>query len=176
MIIKKDEVRNMCKLVAPKYGFDWRLIYAVCLQECDKEKDGSFDPSVARVEQRYYRKYTEVFDLATTTEVLLATSYGVMQMMGQSLNEAGYFKWFFYSQSQRTQNHYGNPLSEISIVKAINKYCVNLEWMIRWGCKWMAVKREKAKNNERLMLTYWNGSSAYPDEIYKRLETIKAET
>lgn len=163
----------MCEKIAPQFNFDSKLIYAVCLQEGGKNKDGTFAPDIARLEQNFYRKYVEdELELATTSEVLLAASYGVMQMMGDSLRQADYFKWYFSNMDTRMQEILGHPHSQFCIPNALDAYCVNLEWMIIWGCKWMDIKRKLAKGNERLMLTYWNGSSAYPDEVYEKLKGI----
>lgn len=164
----------MCKKVTPDYGFNEKLIYAVCLQESERNKDGTFAPDVARLEQGFYRRYVEdELKLATTSEVLLAASYGVMQMMGESLRQAGYFKWYFENMDTQMQQVLGHPLSQFAIPSAIDAYCENLEWMIIWGCIWMDKKRKLAKGEERLMLTYWNGSSHYPNEVYSKLKTIK---
>lgn len=175
MIFTKYQVKEQCILTAPKFDFDWTLIYAICLQECSKSLRGEFEPDVARMEQGFYRRYVEdQNELATSTEVLLSASYGIMQMMGLSLKEVGYLQWWFdnYNNDEwkKVLNH---SLSQIAIPQAIDAYCVNLEWMIEWGCRWMDVKRKKAKGDLRKMLTYWNGSSLYPDKIFEKMKFIK---
>ena len=172
MKFTKEQVYQACKDIAPKYEFDPKLIYAVCLQE--GEKDGkNFEPDVARLEQGYYRKYVEPKnELATTTEVLLSASYGVMQMMGQSLREAKYFDWYYMVSKEM----YGLtfPLSEIAVPKAINYFCVNLDVMITWGCEWMSFKRKLAKGDTNRMLGLWNGdlSGKYAKEVITKFNQI----
>lgn len=174
MIFTKEDVSRQCKAIAPKYNFDPELIYAVCLQESDKDEKGNFDPDVARLEQGYYLKYVEKKNnLATTTEILLSASYGVMQMLGDSLKQAKYFDWYF----TKFKDLYNltNPLSEIAVPKALNFYCVNLDVMIDFGCIWMDIKRSLAKGDIRKTLAYWNGSPEYPDKIFARMKSINSE-
>lgn len=173
MTFTKEQVRQACDLIAPQHEFSPKLIYAVCLQEGGKDSSGKFAPDIARLEQGFYRKYVEKHQaLATTSEVLLAASYGIMQMMGESLRLVGFFQWYYEHQSNTTKARLGDPLSQIAIPKAIDEYCENLEWMIEWGCKWMSVKRARADGDVRKMLTYWNGSSKYPDEIFERMKDL----
>ena len=184
MTYKEDEVYLACKTIAPAFGFDPKLVMAICKQECEHrviDPDGKFrfHPELfradkARLEQNYYDKYVErQNELATTTEGLFALSWGVMQMMGLSLKECGFFQWWFSQQPGALQVFVQNPLSDVAVVKALNWYVVNLEAMIQWGCKWLTKKKELAHGDERLMLTYWNGSSSYPDKIYQQMELIK---
>lgn len=173
MTFTKQQVHDQCLITAPAYNFDPKLIFAVCLQEGEKEKD-NFEPDVARLEQGFYRKYVESKnDLATTTEVLLAASYGVMQMLGESLREVKYFDWYY----MKFKDIYKltNPLSEIAVPKAINYYCEHLDSMIEWGCAWMSKKRDLAKGDINRMLDLWNGCSdgSYHKEVLQKLKNIK---
>lgn len=176
MNFSRDEVYDVCKVVALKYDFDPKLIFAVCLQEGAQNKKKEFAPDIARLEQGYYRKYVEPMTLATTSEILLSASYGIMQMMGLSLKEAGYFEWYFYSQcDEKMRKLLGSPLSQFAIPNAIDTYCVNLFWMIDWGAQWLAKKREIARGNEKKMLCLWNGdlTGKYYNEVMKKIKTIK---
>ena len=170
-IFAKIDVFNACKTIAPKYELDPKLIYAVCLQEGSKNKKGDFEPDVARLEQGYYRRYVEPMILATTSEVLLAASYGIMQMMGLSLKEAGFFQWYFDHCSGGTRLAIKAPMSQYAVPSALDAYCTNLNWMIEWGCKWMVTKRDKAKWDIEKMLGYWNGdtSGKYASEVLERM-------
>lgn len=178
MNFTRQQVYDACKLITPRYDFEPKLIYAVCLQESDKNKDGSFNPDIARLEQGFYRKYTEPMSLATTSEVLLAASFGIMQMMGESLKEVGFFEWFFYSQcSPGMQKILGSPLSQFCIPHAIDAYCVNLIWMIDFGCQWLSQKRNLANGDEKKMLGLWNGdqSGNYYNKVMEKYKTINFE-
>jgi hypothetical protein len=162
----KKEVFDMCNIVAPQFGFEPSLIKAVCLQEGGKNKDGTFAPDRARLEQGFYIRYVEnKNELATTSEVLLSASYGVMQMMGLSLKEAGYFDFYFNQSSM--QNILGSPLSQFAIPSALDEYCVNLKWQIEWGCKWLQKKKALAKGDINKTLSLWNGdmTGKYANEV-----------
>ena len=172
MKYSKDQVYQMCKDIAPKYQFDPKLIFAVCLQEGEKEGN-NFEPDVARLEQGFYRRYVEgKNELATTTEVLLSASYGVMQLMGQSLREAKYFDWFY----MKFKDVYSltDPLSEIAVPKAINYFCEHLDIMVQFGCTWMDVKRKLAGGDIVKMLGLWNGDKTgkYASEVLAKLKRI----
>lgn len=171
MKFTKEQVREMCEIEAAKIGISAKLAFAVCLQEGEKNKKGEFEPDVARLEQGYYRRYVENLELATTSEILLSASYGIMQMMGLSLKEAGYFHWYFMKQTEERRRFLGNPLSQLCIVSAIDDYVVNLEWMIRWGCGWLDSKIKLAGGDIKKGLGYWNGdkSGKYAAEVLARM-------
>jgi len=175
MTFTKDEVYKVCKQIAPAFGFEPKLLYAFCLQEGGKDQSGNFDPSVARLEQGFYRRYTEPMTYATTTEVLLSASYGILQMMGESLREVGYFEWYYQQQLPRLQSFLGNPLSEIAVAKAINFYCDHLEVMVTWGARWLKKKFQLAKGDLKLTCQYWNGDKTgkYYKEVMEKYNSVK---
>ena len=176
MNFTKKQVFEMCQKIAPEFGFDPKLIMAICIQESAKTKDGRFAADVARLEQGYYRRYVKNMSLATTTEILFSASYGVMQMMGLSLKEAGFFTWWYNQLSKPSKVVFGSPLSAMSVPFAINEYCVNLEWMIRWGCKHFEGKLKRAKGDTTKALGYWNGdlSGEYASEVLEKKKRLKS--
>lgn len=175
MIIAKEAIRAACDLIAPKYDFDPAFIYAVCLKEGGKDSAGNFDPSIARMEQGYYRRYTEPMDYATTTEILLAASYGVMQMMGLSLKESGYFQFYFKQVADDFRKIIQEPFSAFAVQAGLNAYCVHIDWMVEFGCKWMDNKRTLADGNVIKMLGLWNGdrSGKYASDVLKIYNGLK---
>ncbi len=177
MIFTKDEVYQICKQVAPAFGFEAKLAFAFCLQESAKDSKGNFNPSRARLEPGFYSYYIEKQELETTNEVLYSASFGILQMMGQSLKEVGYFQWYFDQQSDNMKSFLGNPFSEISVPKAINYYCTNLEVMITWGLRWLKKKNELAKGNIQLLCRYWNGDKTgkYYNELMQKYNSIKEQ-
>lgn len=175
MIFLKNDVYLMCKRVAPIFKFDAKLVFAICLQEGGRTKNGNFKPDMARLEQGFYLRYIEKQNYPTTNEVLYSASYGIMQMMGISLKEVGFFKWWFNQKSDKAKIYLKSAYSEISIPKAINAYCVNLEWMIVWGTRWLKRKDKRAKGNIEKLAMYWNGDTTgkYYKELMKKYNSIK---
>lgn len=175
LIFTKEQVFEACRAIAPLQGFDPLLVYAICLQEGAKGKSGEFFPDRARLEQGYYLKYVEVDDLATTTEVLLAASYGVMQMMGLSLKEVGYFDFYFKQLNTGMKELLHEPMSQFAVPSAIDAYCESLNWQIEWGCKHLDRKRRAAGGDVVKMLSLWNGDSTgkYAGEVLQKLEQVK---
>lgn len=175
MTVTRKDVKDACDLIAPEFDFDPDLIFAVCLIEGGKDSAGSFDPSVARLEQGYYRRYVEHNDYATTTEILLSASYGVMQLMGLSLLEAGFFEFYFNQVSDDFKKVIKEPRSMFAMTSALNAFCVHLDWMIRFGCKWMDKKRQLADGDVTKMLSFWNGdlTGHYASKVLKKYNSIK---
>jgi hypothetical protein len=173
MTFTKEQVLASCNVIAPALKFDPLLVYAICLQEGARDGD-EFDPSVARLEEGFYLRYVEKKnDLATTSEVLLAASYGVMQMMGLSLMELDFFEYYF-NLAVVPKEYLGSPLSQVCIVSAIDWYCENLNAQIEWGTKHLAKKRELAENQVGKMLDLWNGdrTGKYRTEVLKRFHDV----
>jgi hypothetical protein len=152
--MKPSEVLAICKKVAPAHGFDPLLIMAVCLQE------SGYDQTEVRLEQNFYRKYARPQNLPTTDEVLLAASYGLMQLMGESLLEAGYFgAW-----------SYGN------IPQKIDALMENPELQVVLGCQWLAHKMKGLQtNNVERGLRAYNGSAEYPPLVFAKWDELKKE-
>ncbi len=153
-------------------------------QECAKTKDGRFNASVGRLEQGYYSMYVEKkMELASTTEALLATSWGVWQLMGLSLFELKYFEWYFKnipSAEWREKVLYTGH-TPLAVTEAINYFAVNLDLQCEYACKLLAVKRnigEKMQNFKgetdplRKMLLLWNGGGnlKYDDEVMEKMK------
>lgn len=158
MTFTKEQVLASCQKIAPQYGFTPSLIYAICQQEGAREGT-DWDPSVARLEQGFYRRYVEQMNYATTSEVLLSASYGVMQMMGESLMELGYFEWYFDQQPQEMKGILDRPRSQFAIPSAIDYYCTHLDVMIEWGVKWFKRKFNAAGGDTTKALLAWNGGA-----------------
>ena len=175
----KTEIYNTCKIVAPKYKFEPQLILAICAQESQDQKvKDACDEYATRMENGFLNKYTRKFELATTTECSLAISYGLMQLMGQSLNEMHYFEWFrkWYNSQHPTGTLLLEELSEITVCKGINHFMMNPQWHVEWGVKWLDRKRSQTKDGStEEMLLRWNGggNEDYADEVLKHYKEIK---
>ena len=156
--MKRDDVWAIVKRTAPLYEFDPLLFLALCEQESiDPDEPTIYRDRAARLEQGFYVNYTEKEDFATTTEVLYATSYGLTQMLGESLDHVGYFDWWFSLQTPMSQAFLQSAKQDIAVVKAINEYMTHPEWQIERGCMWLKKKQKLAGSDTTKMLRLWNG-------------------
>jgi len=175
MIIDRGKVIDACKNAQTKYDLEWQLLYAICLQEGQKSKTGEFDPAVARLEQGYYRAYVENMDLATSSEILLSASWGVMQLMGLSLLEMEYFEWYFNQCPEGMKAVLKGPRTQFAIPNALDAYAMDIDLMVDWGTQWLQGKIKQAKGNIWKGVLRWNGggNAAYPDEVRSKYLLIK---
>lgn len=141
----------LCLHLAPGFGFDPLLILAIC------EQESGYDETLYRLEERFNARYIRARSLPTTTEILLSASYGLMQTMGESLRDIGYFSWWFSQQAAACQAWLAEPLSEIAVVKALNEYMIRPEWQIKQGLVWLKRKQKIAGNDTMKLLRLWNG-------------------
>jgi hypothetical protein len=153
------------------------VLLAICEQESEKAGRNSllYRGDVMRLEQNYYRRYTEPLSWATTTEALLAMSFGIPQMMGLSLYELGWFDEEFHRQSPEYQVCYIQPMGEENVPKALNRYCVSFTDQVQTEADHFAKKLKAAKGDLREALLFWNGGSNphYPDEVLRRIPPLK---
>ncbi len=175
MTFTKEKVFETVKVIAPVYKFDPLLIQSVCLQEGGRNKDGTFAPNRARLENDFYSRYVEKNDWATTSEGLLAMSYGVMQIMGLELLRLGFFEFYLSQCSDGLKLILQTPRSQFGIPSGIDAFCENINWQIEYGCKLMSEKRAKANGDINQMLLYWNGggNKQYDDEVIARWNKLK---
>lgn len=156
MRLTEEQIFSMCDVIAPKHLLDASLIKAICLQECERNKDGTFAPDIIRLEQNYYRRYVKPLTYQPSTKAMLSASYGVMQMMGLSLLEIGYLN------------------NEVDMKMDLDKYVESLELQIEWGCRWFLRKLRSAKGDIAKALCYWNGdmTGRYAEQVLERQRKI----
>ena len=123
---------------------------AVCLQE------SGYDQSEVRLEQQFYRKYVRPQNLPTTDEILLSASYGLMQVMGESFLELGWFGAWEYGK----------------IPQMLDKLMGDAELQISLGCQWLKHKMAGLDNLERGLRAY-NGSAEYPPLVFAKWDELK---
>ncbi len=164
MIFTLSQIKESAKAIAPSFKFDPALIVGIAKQECMKDANGNFDASVSRLEQGFYQNYVaKKMNLATTSEVLLACSFGVWQLMGLSLWELKFI----------------DAMTDIPYT--LDHFCVDLNLQCEYACGHLATKRDKANkmasfrgetDKERMMLLLWNGGSApnYANEVLTKKE------
>jgi len=183
MLFTKEQTFEMCKKVAPIFEFDPLVVMTFCVQEAQKDEHDSnlLDAEAAGLEQGFYRKFVRknpaLKGWATSSKVLMASSYGVMQEMGLCLFEDGYIDWYFNQATDGMKQWLQSKYSQMAIPSAIDAIDVNLEWMITWGCKHLAGKRKAANGDTKKMVLLWNGGGrpAYYDEWLEKYETVKKE-
>jgi len=149
--MQKNDVYELCKQIAPKYGLDPIFILAIC------EQESGYNETEARLENGYYRKYVRPDNLPTTCEILLAASYGLMQTMGDVLAQIGYISY---------DNWPG-------IAPGIDKYMVTPADQVDCGCQWM----KKKVGNDPIFDVFWkyNGSPDYKPLVMARYNKLKQE-
>ena len=69
---------------AQKYGLEPEIVAAVC------EQESSWNPWAARYEPLFYVKYVAPMNLPGTESQMRATSFGLMQIMGETAREFGF--------------------------------------------------------------------------------------
>src|SRR3990167_5296271 len=99
--MNKPEIITLARSIAEKHGLDPSLVLAVIEQESE------FDPWAIRYEKGFYKSYIAGMDeeelivrppcSRDTEEIMRATSWGLMQVMGQVARERG-FKGVFLSE------------------------------------------------------------------------------
>jgi soluble lytic murein transglycosylase-like protein len=73
------------KKYATKYGLDFVYVAAVC------EQESGWNPWAVRFEPDFYTRYISGMNLPDATErQMRATSFGLMQIMGQTAREHGF--------------------------------------------------------------------------------------
>jgi len=178
MKVHRDEVYEHCKVIAPKHNFEAQLVLTFACQEAKKDDKNPllFLADVCRLEQRYYGRYIQAMNYATTTEGLLAMSYGVFQMMGESLRESGYFDRDFLSKPQAYRDSYGNnPMHFAAVPDCLNRYCMDLDAQIESACVWLEKQRKKVGDDPRKICLAWNGGGRpeYADEFFQKYEIVR---
>jgi len=175
----KTEILAICKTAAKSYGIDPLLIMAVCEQESQDQKEkGSCDEYAVRLENGFYNRYIKRFEFATSSEVLLSASYGLMQVMGESLREMKYFEWYrkWYNGQHPTWPLLTEELSQLTVVKGIDDFMINPIWQIEWGIKWFDRKLKGASGNVETALQRWNGGGNpnYAKEVMSKFDRMKS--
>ena len=136
-----DDLIALAKGAAQELELDPALVCAVC------EQESSWNPWAMRFEPMFLAHYVKpsLPEAPTTGEMARATSWGLMQIMGEVAYEFGFQGKFF------------SELCDPSTGLA-------------WGCKKLA-HCLKARGDVKAALLMWNGggNSAYPDQVMARM-------
>lgn len=140
------QLQGLARVAAEAHGIDPALVQAVCHHESANWKQWA-----VRYEPGFYTKYVEkIAGISATEKTMRATSFGLMQCMGQVAREYGFA---------------GDDLTELL------DPVTNLEY----GCRKLAkcLKLENGNVN-RALLRYNGGSNQdYPDLVLRHLELYK---
>jgi len=136
------ELIELAKATARKHVLDPALVAAVC------EQESSWNPWAMRFEPGFLARYIKptLPDAPTTGEIARATSWGLMQVLGQTAFELGFNDKYFSS------------LCDPSVG-------------LLWGCTKLA-KCIDSRSDQRLALLMWNGGGRpqYADEVLARMK------
>lgn len=149
------EIRTLVNESSLRYSLDPTIIYAVIWQE------SKGDPHAARFEPNFYKRLVlpktraelsgyvpEYLPTLDTEKVMRSTSYGLMQIMGETA------RWFGGTRVRYLDVWLRDP-------------AVNVEL----GTRYLAhLIHERARGNVIKGLRLYNGSSAYPPKIQKHIE------
>lgn len=126
---------------ALKYGLDPKLVCAVC------EQESSWNPWAVRYEPAFYLRYIAPMNLANATEAQMrSTSFGLMQIMGQTAREFGFCEHF---------------LSELC----------DPDTGVEYGCKKLQKCFSVHGDAETSLLAYNGGSNPnYPSQVLARVK------
>lgn len=157
----KLQIYQIIKKENEAYGFDPILLLSIV------EQESSFDETSLRMEDGFQERYLKhLQDLPTTSSVLLSTSYGLMQTLGEALLEDGYMEFFQdWYKDKYAQEIRGR--SQIGIVKSIDEFMIHQDWQIRYGIKHFKKKWDTAHGDRHKALLGYNGGGkpSYPIEV-----------
>ncbi len=134
------ELIALAKQAAIKYDLHSVLICAIV------EQESAWNPRALREEPAFYKRYIVPLKLIDDVEAHKRSfSYGLMQVMGQSVRELGFAGEF----------------------EDLFDPATGLEW----GCKLFQRKLLRAKGDQHLALLYWNGGGNvfYPSQVIDRI-------
>jgi len=133
------DVKELARVAAGRHGIDPELVAAVIATE------SSWDAWSVRYEDGFYHRYIDSMTGLTATEKRLrATSFGLMQVMGQTAREFGFSeKW-------------------------LTQLC-SPEMGIEYGCRKLAACLKLENGDVRAGLLRYNGGGdpGYPDRVLK---------
>lgn len=158
MILDKKAAFALAVPIAQKHAFDPLLILAMI------EQESAYNTEAVRLENGFFAKYMKPLDkVATTTKVLRSTSFGLMQLMGDSLYEIGLFA--------------ADP-SPAGVVRRIDEYMLNFAEQVDTGGAWLRRKMDFASARTVDIsegLRRYNGSSEYPPQVMTRMQRLQGE-
>lgn len=145
----KQALIGLARQKAQKYGLDGDLVCSLV------EQESNWNPWAVRYEKGFFNNYiVPIIDshhLSSTESVMRATSWGLMQVMGEVAREYGFG---------------GTFLSELC----------DPDMGLEYGCKKLSSEMGRVGNNVEAALFKYNGGGNpnYPDEVLARVPTYNA--
>lgn len=134
----------LARQIAGKHGLNDALVCAIV------EQESSWNPTATRYEPRFYQVYIEKLitplSLSQDEATQRATSWGLMQLMGQVARELGFT----------------DPIPTLC----------DPATGLDWGCKFFAQKLLKANGDAYAALQRWNGGGNpnYAPQVISRMD------
>lgn len=142
----QPQLERIARSVAASRGLDPALVCALCHHESE-----NWQQFAVRYEHGYYERYVSTMTGLTPTEMQMrATSFGLMQVMGQTAREFGFT---------------GQFLTEL----------FEPETCVRFGCAKLKRELEKSGGDVRKALLGYNGGgdASYPDKVLQHYARYK---
>ncbi len=134
----REEMMRVAQQTADLHHLDPALVKAVCHHESK-----NWNPWAMRYEPGFYTKYVESQKgLSATEKAARATSYGLMQVLGQVAREFDF------------KNEFLTELCDPAVG-------------IEYGCRKLGRAMDRANGNVRQGLLFYNGGgdASYPDKV-----------
>lgn len=133
-----NQLQFLAKQAAQAHGIDPALVCSVCHHESD-----NWNQWAVRYEPAFYSVYIEkMVGLSNTEKTMRATSFGLMQIMGQTAREFGFE---------------GTWLTQL---------CDPIQGL-EYGCRKLARCLDRSNSDVRAALLLYNGGAdkTYPDKV-----------
>ncbi|HEV2341673.1 MAG TPA: lytic transglycosylase domain-containing protein [Candidatus Acidoferrales bacterium] len=135
-----NELISLAKQTASRHGLAPEIVCAVC------EQESSWNPWAIRYEPVFRQRYIAPLGLPPTEEIARSTSWGLMQVMGETAREAGFTGKFLSALAE--------PVTGLD-----------------FGCIFLAEKFRLAQGDASRALEMWNGgaNSDYAAQVLARI-------
>jgi soluble lytic murein transglycosylase-like protein len=139
----KERLIQLAKSVALSFTLEPSLVCAIC------EQESSWNPSATRFEPLFKEHYIDRLRLPEPEATQRATSWGLMQLMGQVAREHGF-----------------QDALEQLLVPEIG---------LSWGCRFLETRLQHAEDNVTNALLLWNGGGNpnYPAQVLARVKNYE---
>ena len=145
MSMSRLQLEGAARTAARAHGLEEALVCVICEHESDNWKQYA-----VRYEPAFYDRYVKDIKLSQTEKTMRATSFGLMQVMGQVAREFGFE---------------GQFLTEL----------LDPVFGLEYACRKLEQCMDRANSDVRTALLFYNGGGdpKYPDKVLRHLEKYK---